>query len=168
MNEIKYSITIRDESTSKEQTVATGAASVKQTETAPGAPMTQKSTTAATNSGKLTTALVAVKTVEPYVNQAVGFALSRVEFSTGSAELQQRAQIFSNAASSAYSIGMAAAIGGLPAAAVVAGGQLLGTAISSIQNAVAIQERRTLEGESIANKKSRIGAIASRSRGANR
>lgn len=166
MNEIKYSITIRDESESKEQTVATSAASVQQTDAAPGAPMTSKSTTAASNAGKLTTALVAVKTVEPYVNQAVSFAVSRVEFATGSTELQQRAQVFSSAASSAYSIGMAAAVGGLPAAAVMAGGQLLQTAITSIQTATTIREQKALEGETIANRRSRIGAISNRSRGA--
>ena len=61
---------------------------------------------------------------------------------------------------------MAAIVGGLPAAAVVAGAQILQTAISAMQNAVAIQDRKALESETIANKKSRIGAISNRSRGA--
>lgn len=158
MADIKYSVTIRDETGSGTETVA---GSSEQTAARPGTPLSQGSA----STGKLATALVAVKAVEPYVNQAVAFTISRIEFSTGSTELQQRAQIFSGAASSAYSIGMAAIVGGLPAAAVVAGAQILQTAISAMQNAVAIQDRKALEAETISNKKSRIGAISNRSRG---
>lgn len=163
MSDIKYSVTIRDETGSGTETVA-GAS--EQTAARPGTPLSQGSAERSASTGKLATALVAVKAVEPYVNQAVAFTISRIEFSTGSTELQQRAQIFSGAASSAYSIGMAAIVGGLPAAAVVAGAQILQTAISAMQNAVAIQDRKALEAETIANKKSRIGAISNRSRGA--
>lgn len=163
MADIKYSVTIRDETGSGNETVA-GAS--EQTAARPGTPLSQGSAERSASTGKLATALVAVKAVEPYVNHAVAFTISRIEFSTGSTELQQRAQIFSNAASSAYSIGMAAIVGGLPAAAVVAGAQILQTAISAMQNAVAIQDRKALEAETLANKKSRIGAISNRSRGA--
>ena len=163
MADIKYSVTIRDETGSGTETVA---GSSEQTAARPGTPLSQGNAERSAATGKLATALVAVKAVEPYVNQAVAFTISRIEFSTGSTELQQRAQIFSGAASSAYSIGMAAIVGGLPAAAVVAGAQILQTAISAMQNAVAIQDRKALEAETLANKKSRIGAISSRSRGA--
>lgn len=162
MNEIKYSITIRDDTESQDKVVADS--SVESTTVAPGKALDQKKADKAASSGSLTSALVAVKTIEPYIQQAANFAVSQISFQNGSTELQQRAQAFSGIASSAIAIG-AVAISNPIAAASMAGMQMLQKSISLFTNYVNIQNQKTLEQENLALRRSRAGMLAGRSRG---
>lgn len=162
MAEIKYSVTIRDQTAQGNDTVATQATA--QTAKPVGTPLTERDAVANNGANGLQTALVAVKTLEPYVNAAVNYGISQIQFATGSAELQQRAQVFSGLASSAISVGMAAAISGPAGAAAMAGLKAVQVAMTAVQNYTNIQNARALEKETISNIRSRLGIIANRSR----
>lgn len=162
MNEIKYSITIQDDTEGKKKAIASGGG--EQTTTTPGIALDKKKADKASNDGSLTSALVAVKTVEPYIQQAANFAVSQISFQNGSAELQQRAQVFAGLASSAVTIGISAMINPV-AAAATAGMQILQKSISFYSNWVNIQNAKTLEQETLAIRRSRAGMLAGRSRG---
>ena len=162
MSEIKYSVTIKDQTAQGNDTVATQATAL--TTKPAGTPLTERDAVANNSANGLQTALVAVKTLEPYVNAAINYGISQIQFTTGSGELQQRAQVFSGLATSAISVGMAAAIGGPAGAAAMAGLKAVQVAMTAVQNYTNIQNARALEKETISNIRSRLGIIANRSR----
>ena len=162
MSEIKYSVTIKDQTAQGNDTVATQATAI--TTKPAGTPLTERDAVANNGANGLQTALVAVKTLEPYVNAAINYGISQIQFTTGSGELQQRAQVFSGLATSAVSVGMAFAAGGLPGAAAVIGLKSVQVAMTAVQNYTNIQNARALEKETISNIRSRLGIIANRSR----
>lgn len=114
--------------------------------------------------GEVVAGLVAIQQIMPYVNSAVNFRVSQIQMQTGSAELQQRAQIVSGMASTAISIGLGAAVGGVPGAAVSAALSALQGAISYVQNSMIIAQQKRLEDENLQLKRSRIGMTVNRSR----
>jgi hypothetical protein len=114
--------------------------------------------------GAVAAGLVAVQQVMPYVNAAVNFGVSQIQATTGSAEMQQRAQILSGMSSTAISIGLGAAVGGVPGAAISAALSALQESISFIQNSITINTNRRIERESIDRKTSRLGQSVNRSR----
>ena len=162
MAEIKYSVTIKDQTAQGNDTVATQATAL--TTKPAGTPLTERDAVANNSASGLLTALVVVKTLEPYVNAAINYGISQIQFATGSVELQQRAQVFSGLATSAISVGMAAAGGGLAGAAAMVGLKAVQIAMTATQNYTNIQNSRALEKETISNIRSRLGIITSRSR----
>lgn len=162
MSEIKYSVTIKDQTAQGNDTVATQATAI--TTKPAGTPLTERDAVANNSASGLQTALVAVKTLEPYVNAAINYGISQIQFATGSVELQQRAQVFSGLATSAISVGMAAAIGGPAGAAAMVGLKAVQIAMTATQNYTNIQNARALEKETISNIRSRLGIITRRSR----
>lgn len=114
--------------------------------------------------GELAAGLVAVHQVKPYIDQAINFGVSQIQATTGSAELQQRAQIVSGAISSGTSILLGAAVGGVPGAAVTAALSALQSSISFVQNSITIENNRRIEYENISLRKSRLGHSVNRSR----
>lgn len=114
--------------------------------------------------GAVAAGLVAVQQVMPYVNSAVNFGVSQIQMTTGSAELQQRVQIVTGMASTAISIGLGAAVGGVPGAAISAALAALQGSISFVQNSIAINTNRRIERESLDRKISRVGQSVNRSR----
>ena len=162
MAEIKYSVTIKDQTAQGNDTVATQATAL--TTKPAGTPLTERDAVANNSASGLLTALVVVKTLEPYVNAAINYGISQIQFATGSVELQQRAQVFSGLATSAISVGMAAAGGGLAGAAAMVGLKAVQIAMTATQNYSNIQNSRALEKETISNIRSRLGIITSRSR----
>lgn len=114
--------------------------------------------------GEVVAGLVAIQQVMPYVNSAVNFSVSQIQMQTGSAELQQRTQLITGMASTAISIGLGAAVGGVPGAAVSAALSALQGSISFIQNSMMIDQQKRLEDENLRLKRSRIGITVNRSR----
>ena len=114
--------------------------------------------------GAVVAGLVAVQQVMPYVNSAVNFGVSQIQMTTGSAELQQRAQIVTGMASTAISIGLGAAVGGVPGAAVAAALSALQSSITFAQNSIILNQQKVLEGENLRLKSSRVGMTVNRSR----
>lgn len=114
--------------------------------------------------GELVAGLVAVQQVKPYVDQAINFGVSQIQATTGSAELQQRAQIVIGAVSSGTSIILGAAVGGVTGAAATAALSVLQSSISFVQNSITIENNRRIERENINLRKSRLGQSVNRSR----
>lgn len=114
--------------------------------------------------GALALGLVAVNQITPYVTQAINFGISQISMTTGSDELQRKAQAVSSLAGGLSGIGMAALTGGLPAAAIAAGMTALQSIISVQQNLATIANQKRIEDENIALKKSRAGLSVNRSR----
>lgn len=114
--------------------------------------------------GAVVAGLVAVQQVMPYVNSAVNFGVSQIQMTTGSAELQQRAQLVSGMASTAISIGLGAAVGGVPGAAISAALAALQSSITFAQNSIVLNQQKVLEGENLRLKSSRVGMTVNRSR----
>jgi hypothetical protein len=114
--------------------------------------------------GAAVAGLVAIQQIMPYVNSAVNFSVSQIQMQTGSAELQQRAQLVTGMTSTAISIGLGAAVGGVPGAAVSAALAALQGAISYVQNSMIIAQQKRLEDENLQLKRSRIGMTVNRSR----
>lgn len=114
--------------------------------------------------GAVVAGLVAVQQVMPYVNSAVNFGVSQIQMTTGSAELQQRAQLVSGMASTAISIGLGAAVGGVPGAAISAALAALQSSITFAQNSIILNQQKVLEGENLRLKSSRVGMTVNRSR----
>lgn len=114
--------------------------------------------------GAVVAGLVAVQQVMPYVNSAVNFGVSQIQMTTGSAELQQRVQIVTGMASSAISIGLGAAVGGVPGAAISAALAALQSSITFMQNSIVLNQQKVLEGENLRLKSSRVGMTVNRSR----
>ena len=114
--------------------------------------------------GAVAAGLVAVQQVMPYVNSAVNFGVSQIQMTTGSAELQQRAQLVSGMASTAISIGLGAAVGGVPGAAISAALAALQSSITFAQNSIILNQQKVLEGENLRLKSSRVGMTVNRSR----
>lgn len=113
---------------------------------------------------ELAAGLVAVQQVKPYIDQAINFSVSQIQATTGSAELQQRAQLVTGAASSGISIALGAAVGGVPGAAMTAALSALQSSISFVTNSMAITNQRRIENENINLRKSRLGQSVNRSR----
>lgn len=114
--------------------------------------------------GALALGLVAVNQITPYITQAINFGISQITMTTGSDELQRKAQAVSSVVGGLSGIGTAAMAGGLPAAAVAAGMMALQSIISVQQNLVTISNQKRIESENIALKKSRAGLSVNRSR----
>ena len=114
--------------------------------------------------GAVVAGLVAVQQIMPYVNTAVNFGVSQIQMTTGSAELQQRAQLVSGMASTAISIGLGAAVGGVPGAAISAALAALQSSITFAQNSIVLNQQKVLEGENLRLKSSRVGMTVNRSR----
>ena len=129
-----------------------------------GAGVSQTKASTKMDKGVNVAGLVAVQQVMPYVNNAVNFGVSQIQVTTGSAELQQRAQVVSGAVSTVASIGLSAAVGGVPGAAIAAALSALNFAITSIQRSYEINVQKNLEGENLRLKKSRVGMTVNRSR----
>ena len=108
--------------------------------------------------------LVAVNQLTPYITQAVNFGISQISMTHGSDELQRKATIVSSMAGTLGGIAIGAATGGVAGAAVAAGMQALNALINLGYSRLAIQNRRTIEDENIALKKSRAGLAVNRSR----
>lgn len=132
--------------------------------TTKGQPVSQKKKEKETDRGVAAAGLVGLQQIMPYVNTAINFGVSQIQVQTGSAELQQRAQIVTSVTSTAVSIGMGAAIGGVGGAAVAAAMQALQGAISFVQNSITINTQQRMEAENIRLKTSRIGMTVNRSR----
>lgn len=162
MDEIKYSITIENKTGKNKSVIANG--NSNQTTKEPGSATDKKETDKAKDDGELISALVAVKTIEPYIHQAANFAVSQISFQNGSTELQQRSQAFTGIAASAVSIGLAA-IGNPAGAAKMVGVQMLQKSISLLTNYVNIRNQQTIEQENLEIRRSRAGMLAGRSRG---
>ena len=129
-----------------------------------GAPVSQKSSEKKSDKGQIVAGLVAVQQVMPYVQSAINFEVSQIAYNTGSAELQQRAQILSGLASTGISIGLGAAVGGLKGVAVSAALAAVQSTITFVQNRQAIENQRRLEAENIYLRRSRLGSTVNRSR----
>ena len=114
--------------------------------------------------GKVVGGIVVARQLKPYVDQIVGFGVSQIEATTGSAELQQRAQVISGAVSSVAGIAMGAAVGGVPGAAVAAALTVIQTTMSVAQNQAAIENRKRIERELIERRTSVLGQSVNRSR----
>ncbi len=114
--------------------------------------------------GTLAAGLVAVQQVKPYIDQAINFGVSQIQATTGSAELQQRTQLVTGAASTGISIALGAIVGGVPGAAVTAAMSALQASISIVQNSIARENNRRIENENINLRKSRLGQSVNRSR----
>lgn len=128
------------------------------------APVSQAKAERKQEQGAFVAGVVAVQQIKPYVDQIIGFSVSQIEATTGSAELQQRSQILSGAASSIASIGMGAIVGGVPGAAVSAALTVLQGTISYVQNTMAIQNNKRIESENLQRRKSTYGQSVNRSR----
>ena len=126
--------------------------------------VSQEEATRKKERGELVAGLVAVQQVKPYVDQAINFRFSQIQATTGSAELQQRAQLVSGAVSSGTSIILGAAVGGISGAAATAALSVLQSSISFVQNSITIENNRRIERDNINLRKSRLGQSVNRSR----
>lgn len=126
--------------------------------------VSQEEATRKKERGELVAGLVAVQQVKPYVDQAINFRFSQIQATTGSAELQQRAQLVSGAVSSGTSIILGAAVGGISGAAATAALSVLQSSISFVQNSITVENNRRIERENINLRKSRLGQSVNRSR----
>lgn len=129
-----------------------------------GAPVSVPKSEREQSKGALVSGFVVAQQVKPYVDQIVGFSVSQIQATTGSAELQQRAQVVSGAVSAVASIGIGAVVGGVPGAAVSAALTVVSGTISGIQNKLAIDTNRRIEQESLYRKTSSLGQSINRSR----
>lgn len=132
--------------------------------TTAGHGVSQQKAEAKADKGMMAAGLVAVQQAMPYVNTAINFGVSQIQMRTGSAELQQRAQIVSGLASTAISIGLGAAIGGVKGAAISAALQVVQGSISFVQNSITISQQKAFESENLRLKSSRVGMTVNRSR----
>lgn len=129
-----------------------------------GVPVSQGSAERKQDRGAFVAGVVVAQQIKPYVDQVIGFGVSQIQATTGSAELQQRAQVVSGAVSSVASIGMGAIVGGVPGAAVAAALTVMQSTISGIQNSIAIQNNKRIENESLQRRKDALGQSVNRSR----
>lgn len=129
-----------------------------------GAPVSVAKAERDQSKNALVAGFVVAQQVKPYVDQVIGFSVSQIQATTGSAELQQRAQVVSGAVSAIASIGMGAVVGGVPGAAISAALTVVSGAITTVQNGIAIETNRRIERESIDRKTSRLGQTINRSR----
>lgn len=114
--------------------------------------------------GAVVGGVVVAQQLKPYVDQIAGFSVSQIQATTGSAELQQRAQIVSGAVSAVSSIVIGAAIGGVHGAAVTTALTVVQCTISAVQNQMAINNNKRIEQESIARRTAALGQSVNRSR----
>lgn len=129
-----------------------------------GAPVSVAKAEREQSKNALVAGFVVAQQVKPYADQIIGFGVSQIQATTGSAELQQRAQVVSGAVSAIASIGMGAVVGGVPGAAISAALTVVSGAITTVQNGIAIETNRRIERESIERKTSRLGQSVNRSR----
>lgn len=129
-----------------------------------GAPVSVQKAEREQTKNALVSGFVVAQQVKPYVDQVIGFSVSQIQSTTGSAELQQKAQVVSGAVSAIASIGMGAVVGGVPGAAISAALTVVSGAITTVQNGIAIETNRRIERESIDRKTSRLGQTINRSR----
>ena len=132
--------------------------------TASAVPVSQQKAERKKEQGAFVAGVVAVQQIKPYVDQVIGFKVSQIEATTGSAELQQRAQIVSGAVSAVASIGMGAVVGGVPGAIVSTALTVLTSSISAVQTTAAINNSRRIERENLQRRKSALGQSVNRSR----
>lgn len=132
--------------------------------TTAAAPVSQRKAEKAKDQGNIVAGIVVAQQVKPYVEQVIGYNVSQIQATTGSAELQQRMQVVSGAVSTVATIGMGALIGGVPGAVVSAALTALNGTISAVQHSVTLQIQRSIEQESIDRKTSRLGQSVNRSR----
>lgn len=132
--------------------------------TSSGVPVSQQKAEQKKDKGAFVAGVVAAQQIKPYVDQIVGFKISQIEATTGSAELQQRAQIVSGAVSAVASIGMGAVTGGVPGALVTTALTVLSSSISFMQNSTAINNNKKIERENLYRRKSAYGQSVNRSR----
>lgn len=132
--------------------------------TSSGTPVSQPKAERKKEQGAFVAGVVAAQQIKPYVDQIIGFKVSQIEATTGSAELQQRAQIVSGAVSAVASIGMGAVVGGVPGAIVSTALTVLSSSITAVQNVSAIENNRRIERENLQRRKSAYGQSVNRSR----
>lgn len=129
-----------------------------------GAPVSVAKAEREQNKNALVAGFVVAQQVKPYVDQVIGFSVSQIQATTGSSELQQKAQVVSGAVSAIASIGIGAVVGGVPGAAISAALTVVSGAITTVQNGIAIDTNRRIEREAIDRKTSRLGQTINRSR----
>lgn len=164
MQEVNYKITIVNESDGNKTPVST---QQKADGTDAGQQVTQAVAQNRKDNGVVAAGLVAVQQISPYVNQIANFGISQIGAETGAIELQQRAQVISNFASTGANVAMGAMVGGVSGALVTLAISALQSSISFLQQTQAIQTQRRIENDNIALRKSRLGQTVNRSRGGN-
>lgn len=132
--------------------------------TSAAAPINQQKAEQAKDRGAIVAGVVVAQQFKPYVDTVINFGISQIQATTGSVELQQRAQVVSSAMSAVASIGMGAVVGGVAGAAISAALTVVSGAITSVQNGIAIDINRRIERESIDRKTARLGQSVNRSR----
>ena len=132
--------------------------------TSSAVPVSQAAAENKQDKGALVAGVVAVSQIKPYVEQIIGFGVSQIEATTGSAEMQQRAQIVSGAVSAVASIGIGAVTGGVPGAIVSAALTVVQGTISAVQTEAAINNNKRIERENLQRRKSTLGQSINRSR----
>lgn len=129
-----------------------------------GAPVSVAKAERAQSGGNPLGVLVVAQQAQPYVDQAVNLGVSQIQATTGSAELQQRAQTINGFVSATRSIVYGGIAGGGAGAAMAAGVVIVGATVSAVQNGIAIETNRRIEREAIDRKTSRLGQTINRSR----
>lgn len=129
-----------------------------------GAPVSVAKAERAQSGGNPLGVLVVAQQAQPYVDQAVNLGVSQIQATTGSAELQQRAQTINGFVSATRSIVYGGIAGGGAGSAVAAGVVIVGATVSAVQNGIAIDTNRRIEREAIDRKTSRLGQTINRSR----
>ena len=159
----QYEIVIRNETKQGKTPIATSPNVGEQSSVA--SPITKTTVIKGTSQNGLASAIVATNVIKPYVQQAINFNISQIEMATGSAELQRKAQFFSNLGSSAMSIVAAGAVGGVVGAVGAVAMLGLSTVIETSINQANINNRNILEAENLQLARSRAGMVSNHSRG---
>lgn len=115
--------------------------------------------------GSIANVMVATNVIKPYIQQAAGFYVSRIEMETGSAMMQRKAQAFSQIGSTVSGIVSAGIMGGAGAALGAAGVLTIQSIIQAEFNKLTIQTQKQIEEESLVLQRSRAGMSTNRSRG---
>lgn len=163
MAEVRESITVVFKNTELE-TLTPVATEASPNGTSAGVSKNQFSLETLKATGEVASGLVAAQQIKPYVEQVIGFGVSQIQATTGSAEVQQRAQIISSGVSSVSSILLGAAIGGIPGAAMTAALTAIQSTMSFVQNNISIGNQHQIERENISRRKSVYGQSVNRSR----
>ena len=112
--------------------------------------------------------LISLKTIAPYVSQAINFGIQNAQLRTGSTEYQQRLQFAKQGLGSAANLGMAALSGATVAGPVGAAVSVGLTALSMLANIGMAQAQidlnRKVEAEEMTLIQRRAGPAVNRSR----
>lgn len=154
-------IYIRDETDGNKIPVSTTA---EPSGTKSAVPVSQGEAERKKDRGVVAAGVVVAQQFKPYVDQIVGFAVSQIEATTGSAELQQKTQIITGAVSSIASVGFGAAVGGVGGAAMSAALSVVTSTVSAVQNSISIENNKRIERENIARRTAALGQSVNRSR----